>query len=250
MSGEERKRGDFGALQGCLVDGDAEQRARQRKIKRRALTLSVAGQSLLLAAVAIAPLFAKPALTLRPDFIPIPLYLHAAPERQISQIRHEHTHRPCWLCPPAHVPTVIVTRIDAATAPTGVTFDGNSHLNLRDALIAGSDARMQPPPPQETERRTPGIVHVTHLDPALLIWRVQPEYPPLAWQTRREGRVELHAIIATDGTVQSLEVISGDVLFRRSALEAVQHWRYRPTVLNGQPVQVDTTITVIYTLGQ
>ncbi len=101
-------------------------------------------------------------------------------------------------------------------------------------------------PPAET----PKIVHMTHLDPALLIRRVQPDYPPLARQTRREGRVELHAIIATDGTIQSLEVRSGDALFRQSALEAVRQWRYRPTVLNGQPVQVDTTITVIYTLGQ
>jgi protein TonB len=101
-------------------------------------------------------------------------------------------------------------------------------------------------PPAET----PKIVHMTHLDPALLIRRVQPDYPPLARQTRREGRVELHAIIATDGTIQSLEVMSGDALFRQSALEAVRQWRYRPTVLNGQPVQVDTTITVIYTLGQ
>lgn len=65
---------------------------------------------------------------------------------------------------------------------------------------------------------------------------------------RRGGRVELRAIIATNGTIQSLEVISGDPLFYASALEAVRQWRYRPTILNGQAVEVDTIISVIYRL--
>ena len=60
--------------------------------------------------------------------------------------------------------------------------------------------------------------------------------------------MELHAVIATDGSVQSLEVVSGDPLFVSSALDAVRQWRYRPTYLNGQPVEIDTYITVIYTL--
>jgi protein TonB len=83
----------------------------------------------------------------------------------------------------------------------------------------------------------------------MLIRRVEPLYPQLAVQLRREGRVELHAVISTDGSIQSLEVISGDPLLIRSALAAVREWRYRPTILNGQPVEVDTHITVIYTLS-
>jgi len=84
----------------------------------------------------------------------------------------------------------------------------------------------------------------------MLMRRVEPVYPPLAIDTRHEGRVELHAIISTDGTIESLEVISGDLLFIRSALDAVGQWRYRPTILNAQPVEVDTHITVIYTLAR
>jgi periplasmic protein TonB len=61
--------------------------------------------------------------------------------------------------------------------------------------------------------------------------------------------VELRAVIATDGTIQSLEVISGDPLLIRSALDAVRDWRYHPTILNGQPIEVETHITVIYTLS-
>ena len=82
----------------------------------------------------------------------------------------------------------------------------------------------------------------------MLIYRVQPAYPPFALQIHREGRVELHAIIATDGTIQSLQVISGEAWFVKSALDAVGLWRYRPTILNGRAVEVDTHITVIYTL--
>jgi protein TonB len=89
---------------------------------------------------------------------------------------------------------------------------------------------------------------VTTLDPAMLIHRVEPIYPPLARQIHREGRVELRAIIGTDGTIQSLQVISGDPMFLNSAIEAVQQWRYRPTILNGQPVEIDTYITVVYTM--
>ena len=89
-----------------------------------------------------------------------------------------------------------------------------------------------------------------HISPALLVHRVEPVYPALARQIRRAGRVELHAIIANDGTVRSLEAVNGDPLFVQSALEAVRQWRYKPTLLNGQAIEVDTFITVIYTLQQ
>ena len=82
----------------------------------------------------------------------------------------------------------------------------------------------------------------------MLVHRVEPEYPALAKQIHREGQVELRAIIAIDGSIQSLQVVSGDPLFLRSATEAVSQWRYHATVLNGQPVEIETYITVIYTL--
>ena len=82
----------------------------------------------------------------------------------------------------------------------------------------------------------------------MLTTRVEPMYPFLPKQMGRSGKVELRAIIATDGTIQSLQVVSGDPLFYQSALDAVRRWRYRPTYLNGQPVEVDTFITVLYTL--
>ena len=82
----------------------------------------------------------------------------------------------------------------------------------------------------------------------MLIRRIEPVYPPLAKLTHKEGRVELHAIIATDGSIQSLEIVGGDFLFFQSAKEAVSQWHYKPTILNGQAVEIDTHITVIYTM--
>jgi TonB family protein len=83
---------------------------------------------------------------------------------------------------------------------------------------------------------------------AKLIRRVTPTYPPLAVQSRVSDTVRLHAIIARDGTVKEVDVISGHPLLLQSAVSAVKQWRYAPTLLNGQPVEVDTTVNVEYTL--
>jgi len=83
---------------------------------------------------------------------------------------------------------------------------------------------------------------------AQLISPVAPVYPQLAKQARIQGTVRLTATISREGTVQQLEVVSGHPLLQRSALQAVSQWRYQPTLLNGQPVEVVTTIDVVYTL--
>ncbi len=100
-------------------------------------------------------------------------------------------------------------------------------------------------PPAEHKKR---VIRPTDIQEALLVHRVQPVYPPLAVHARVEGRVQLHAIIGRDGTVNSLEVISGQPLLVRAALEAVSQWRYRPTLLSGEPVEVETYVTVIFQL--
>jgi protein TonB len=82
----------------------------------------------------------------------------------------------------------------------------------------------------------------------MLTHRVEPVYPTLARQIGRSGHVELRAIIAADGAIQSLAAVGGDPMFFQSALEAVRQWRYTPTLLNGRQVEVDTYITVIYNI--
>ena len=85
---------------------------------------------------------------------------------------------------------------------------------------------------------------VSHLSEAQLLNRVEPVYPHLAKISGVQGQVQLHAIIARDGSIQSLNAISGHPLLVRAALEAVGQWRYRPYYLNGVAVEVDTFITV------
>jgi periplasmic protein TonB len=84
----------------------------------------------------------------------------------------------------------------------------------------------------------------------LVIHRVQPVYPQMAKIARVQGPVVLAAIIGKDGTIQNLHVIStASPLLNQSALDAVKQWRYRPYILNGEPVEVDTQITVNFTLS-
>ncbi len=85
---------------------------------------------------------------------------------------------------------------------------------------------------------------------ALLTHRVEPIYPLIARQARVEGTVQLRAIIARDGSVEHLEVLSGHPLLVHAASEAVRQWRFRPTLLNGEAVEVDTYITVVFHLSQ
>jgi TonB family protein len=81
---------------------------------------------------------------------------------------------------------------------------------------------------------------------AQLIFRKEPEYPALARQTRASGAVELTATIGTDGSVKAVKVIKGHPLLVKSAEQAVMQWRYRPTILNGNPVQSDVRITLTF----
>jgi periplasmic protein TonB len=82
-----------------------------------------------------------------------------------------------------------------------------------------------------------------------LIHRVDPVYPHIALISGVEGEVRLHAIISKDGVMESLTLISGHPLLAKPAIEAVRQWRYRPYLLNHEPVEVETLITVNFTRG-
>jgi protein TonB len=82
-----------------------------------------------------------------------------------------------------------------------------------------------------------------------LIYKPQPPYPPMARAARIQGPVILRAIISKAGTIENLQTLSGHPLLVPAALEAVKHWRYRPYVLNGEPVEVETQITVNFILS-
>jgi len=82
-----------------------------------------------------------------------------------------------------------------------------------------------------------------------LIRRVQPAYPPLARSARIQGQVVLAAVISKEGMIENLRVLEGHPMLIRAALDAVSQWSYRPYVLNNEPVEVETRITVNFSLS-
>jgi protein TonB len=83
----------------------------------------------------------------------------------------------------------------------------------------------------------------------LLVKKVQPVYPPLARQARIQGTVLLRAQISKDGSIENLQLVSGHPMLVQSALDAVKQWKYKPYLLNGEPVEVDTEVAVNFTLS-
>ncbi len=97
---------------------------------------------------------------------------------------------------------------------------------------------------------TPQRVRVSQgVSQGLLIRKVQPPYPPLARQARIQGQVILQAEISKDGSIENLRLISGHPMLAPAAIEAVKQWRYKPYMLNGEPVAVETTVMVNFTLS-
>jgi len=242
----------FGSLGSCLVEGDPQSEQRARHTKHRAVAISIVLQSLTLVALVLFPLLSRGERISLKNATPIPPYArignHHAPSDPVR-----HTSVPCQFCPLPSVPTPISAR-DPIPSPEPDGPDGNPIPGLPSTPgtpgggIPTNPRPVLPPP----DNQPTAVVRRSISEPAQmaqLIRRIDPIYPPLARQIQREGRVELHAIISATGTIESLEVISGDPLFIQSALSAVREWRYRPTILNGRPIEVDTRITVIYTLS-
>ena len=97
---------------------------------------------------------------------------------------------------------------------------------------------------------TPQRVRVSQgVTQGLLLRKVTPQYPPLAKQARIQGTVVLSALIGKDGSIQNLHVVSGHPMLTNAALEAVKEWKYKPYILNGEPVEVETTINVNFSLS-
>jgi len=102
-----------------------------------------------------------------------------------------------------------------------------------------------------TVRSAPkGPVHLSSgVVAGLLLDKTPPVYPRIAVAMRAEGMVILQASISKSGTIENLRVMSGPSVLQQAALDAVSHWRYRPYLLNGEPVEVETTVNVIFSLG-
>jgi periplasmic protein TonB len=245
----------LGSLKGCLVQGDADQRSRERRVRRRSLAMSILIQTAVLALLILLPLFGKTQRIALAIATPIPPYGHP-PQHSAGTTRPRpepptNPGNPYIFRTPTNRPVSPSNTKESPIGPPGLDpggIEGESGPECSWCINIGGKNGPRPPQPVIDPTQKTRVVRMTTLDPAMLLRRIEPVYPPLARQIHKEGRVELRAIIASDGSIQSLEVLSGDPLFYQSALEAVRQWHYKPTILNGQAVEIDTHITVIYTM--
>jgi protein TonB len=255
---------DFVALGACLVDADATAAARARRRCRWAVLCSIAGQVLLLSLILLAPLLATAELlapAAPPDIIyfgrPAPLRAQQQKpaEQQGPKSSHRFKDKKGFFAPTKIPPKIMLTDEGApdyifSTSIPDATGIPGAIDGLGDPRGIPAGTRLPPAPVEKPQQPQKQIKVSEPVALARLIHRVEPRYPPLAKQMGLSGRVELRAVIARDGTIRDLQVLSGHLLLLRAATEAIEQWRFQPMLLNGEPVEVETRITVIFTLNR
>jgi protein TonB len=255
---------DLGSLSGCMLENDQEARNRARKLRQKALVASIVFEAALIGAMLLWPLITPGVLTGRFIVTPAPPYHgggDAAERRPLSNSHAPasatHVSPICVMCAPPMVPNHLralsndAANVSIDNAP-GIGDGINGPPGFSSVVPGGSGDRM---PPMEIRKPSP-LAHPAPLHmsegvmEAALIHKVLPLYPAIAPAMHLAGTVRLRAIIAADGSVRQVAVISGNPLLAQSAVAAVREWRYRPTRLNGEAVEVETLITVNFVLDQ
>jgi protein TonB len=218
---------------------------------------SFAVQATVTAILLLIPLIRPIALPfLKPLATPVMLALPPGPPPSTQSHAIEHPAESNLahgvLIMPRTIPTHI-RDIQEESGPPQVALSGSNVFGSTGAgdpngilhALGKSSSSLPVPPP-------PAVAHpprVSHMMEGNLIRRVQPDYPPIARSARIQGQVVLAAIISKEGRIENLRVLAGHPMLVRAALEAVSQWRYRPYILNGEPVEVETQITVNFSLS-
>jgi len=233
--------------------------------------VGLTGEALLLACAAMAPLVSPQALPhsraimawLLPTTPPPPPAAGNAVKARPARPPVERLQIvPGQLIAPTAIPAKAAVIVDEPLATLGYGVPGGSGSGDRNGIPGGLSrsipdvappapvvegapvAAVNPPPVAPKQVTVGGRVKM-----ARLIHQVEPRYPPLARQMRVSGTVELVGVIATGGRIRELKLLSGNPLLAPAALEAVRQWIYEPTLLNGEPVELIATISVIFRLN-
>jgi len=217
--------------------------------------------SLSVQALAVSTLFLLPLIYVEglPPRLTASAVLPTPPPGPGAPPRHVHQSTPAAsnlssgsevIAPPVVPKGVTAIHEQIAPPPTdlkgvwvpGGTGDARAQNTVLHSL--GNGPNVLPPPPVRAHQPP-----ISHMMEGNLIYRLQPEYPTLARQARVQGTVVLRAVISREGTIENLQVLSGHPLLVKSAMEAVRQWRYRPYVLNGEAVEVETQVTVNFVLS-
>lgn len=251
---------NLGSLSQCLVDSDAEAIDRAHRLRRKALALSIVLELLLVAGLLLWPLLMPAAIPGLFMITPLPPYHGSTNARKFEQTAARQpaprnlfpaNSKPLWQ--PRQIPSSVKPIADAPEAFADSPGDSSNLMpgSGPGAYIDGggdiATRMIQIPPPAAKPRARPQLMSEGVMA-AALIRRVQPGYPDAARLMHLSGEVRLRAIIATDGSVRELTLLSGNPLLAQSAMAAVREWRYRPTLLNGEAVAVETYITVSFVM--
>lgn len=243
-------------LDRCLIDGDKAAASSGRRLRHEALGISFVIEAGALALLVLSPLLAgvaQPRFS-RSAFVP---YVFR-PSGTLRPVQHSPTattfqrnyHAGGIIYALAPRPPIEPSVAEVADAPPNEDLIPGL-IGMEAPQIGGPQPVQSPEPPRDESQKTvaKGPLKLSEsVVQAQLLSKIEPRYPPLAIETRTQGTVRLRAIISRDGRITALEVISGHPLLVQAALEAVRQWRYRPTLLNGEPVEVETSITVNFQL--
>lgn len=239
--------GDPANLSQCIVDGDSGTRGRAMLRRGRALVASIVLEAVAVVAMLVWPLV-TPAV-LQPQIVVTPLPpFHGLAKPHVA--RPEANRHPVpkpdrtiadKVLQPPRIPDHVDTTHDAVPPQIDQRPGdpvGRGPLGADVSESREGEANIVLPPSTAPRKISQGVME------AMLIHRVQPEYPLAARVMRLSGTVKLRAIIGTDGAVREVRALSGNALLVNATLAAVRQWRYQPTCLSGEPVEVETYITV------
>ena len=235
-------------------DATFDARGAVRNYASRWMMLTAAANAAVVAGLIVAPLLSSRSL---PAFLAVvrpPVYApQPEPVKIPDRALPQSWARPVIAMPMNTTATRIVTRpIDAAAGASNTPWDpdpfgtntGNRAGTPDGISVFGSaSGQVVKQATQAVTRVSSGVVE------GLLLSHAVPTYPPIAKSVGIGGEVVLAAVISTEGRVENLRVVSGHPLLREGALEAVREWRYRPYLLNGKAVEVETTITIRFSLS-
>ncbi len=254
---------DSGLIADCLLDNDPENSRSNNRRRSRALLISTAIEIALVTALLLWPILNPGILGARYTFVSVPPYhagggqslSHAQPSAGADAHRHATPLIPSPFTQPPSIPATIAHIDDGAGAQAPSIGNGSGNGNgLEDGLdITGATGQglASLAPPVKPPNPVPAIVRKSEgVQQGLLERRIEPTYPQMAILMRLTGTVKLEAIIDKDGSVGHVEVLSGHPILARAAIDAVRQWHYKPTLLNGQAVAVDTFITVNFILNR
>jgi TonB family protein len=257
-----------GFLACCMVGADESAQSRAGIARGRAFGISAIAQACLLTLILIVPLFATSHTISVRNVFPIAPYggMPRGGDEPRPQDNNHHSMAPHKIPMNGihfHPPSNSVKQNDARDDKNAGDPNEPPNIGVLPGVPNGDSDRIGQiqipgltdgprPPAVELDKKTAtGPVKVSEVSElAQIVSRVEPVYPIIAVHSHIEGTVQMRAIIGRDGSVRELHVLSGNAILSYAAQEAVKQWRFRPTMLNGQPVEVDTFFTVVFKINQ